>query len=94
MNKPEIVALISQRAEITKKAAASFLDALVQTVHDSLKTPGGRLRIAELGTFRIVEIGQRRGVNPRTGKRMKIPAMRLPRFTPAKSLRLAAGARK
>jgi len=87
MTKPEIVSLISERAEITKKAATTVLDTIVQTIQSSLKANGGRIRISDLGTFRVIEMNPRKGVNPRTGKKMTIPAMRLPRFTAAKALK-------
>jgi DNA-binding protein HU-beta len=87
MRKPEIVALVSERAGITKKAASQALTAFVETIHASLRSRAGKIRIADLGTFRVIEMGARRGVNPRTGKNMTIKAMRLPRFSPAKALK-------
>ena len=87
MTKPEIIARIAERADITKKAAEKVLDTIVQTVHDSLTDEKGRIRISTLGTFRVLEMNARDGVNPRTGKKMIIPAMRVPRFTPAKALK-------
>lgn len=87
MRKPEIVALVSERAGITKKAAAQALSAFVDTIHTALKGEAGKIRVADLGTFRIVDMGARRGVNPRTGRNMTIKAMRLPRFSPSKALK-------
>ncbi len=87
MTKPEMVSLISQKAEISKKAATAVLDTLVGAIHTSLKQKGGKIRISSLGTFKVIEVNARRGVNPRTGKDMTIPAMKLPRFYPAKALK-------
>ncbi len=87
MTKPEIVAFIAERAEISKKAATAVLDTIVDTIHSALKAKEGRIRISALGTFRVVQMNARRGVNPRTGKKMTIPAMRVPRFSPAKALK-------
>ena len=87
MNKPEIVALISEQADITKTAATRALEAFVKTIHSSLKDDDGRIRIADLGTFRVIDMNPRRGVNPRTGEEMTIKAMRLPRFSPSKALK-------
>jgi DNA-binding protein HU-beta len=87
MNKPEIVSLIAREADITKKAATRVLEALVGKIHSSLTGPRGRIRIADLGTFKVIEMNARKGVNPRTGKRMTIKAMRLPRFSASKSLK-------
>jgi DNA-binding protein HU-beta len=87
MTKPEMITHIAQRAGITKKAATTVLETLVGSVHESLRENGGRCKIAELGTFRVLELDARRGVNPRTGKEMTIPAMKVPRFTPSKTLK-------
>ncbi|MDQ7784121.1 MAG: HU family DNA-binding protein [Desulfomonilaceae bacterium] len=94
MTKPEIIALISEQADITKKAATRVLDTFVDAVHASLKSEDGKIRISALGTFRVVEMAPRRGVNPRTGKEMTIPAMRVPRFTAAKALKQIVQGRK
>jgi len=94
MTKPEIVSLISEQADISKKAAVKALEAFVKTIQSSLKEKGGRIRIADLGTFRVIEMKARQGVHPRTGKKMTIPAMRLPRFAAAKALKAVVGGKK
>ncbi|MBI5248209.1 MAG: HU family DNA-binding protein [Desulfomonile tiedjei] len=94
MTKPQMVSLISEKAEISKKAAAAVLDTLVNAIHGSLKEKGGKFRISSLGTFKVIEVNARRGVNPRTGKDMTIPAMRLPRFYPAKALKESVKGKK
>jgi DNA-binding protein HU-beta len=87
MTKPQIISLIAERAEISKKAAGAVLNSIVTTIHGQLKGDKGKVRIADLGTFRVIQMNARKGVNPRTGKNMTIPAMKLPRFTASKALR-------
>jgi DNA-binding protein HU-beta len=87
MTKPQLVSYISKQTGITKKAAAQVIAAVANVVQTSLKDGAGKIRISDLGTFRVIEVGARRGVNPRTGKGMTIPAMRLPRFYAAKALK-------
>jgi DNA-binding protein HU-beta len=87
MTKAELVARIAEEASITKKAATSALDAVIDAVHDSLKEKEGKIRIADLGTFRVVKKKARTGVNPQTRKKIKIPATKVPRFAPSKALR-------
>jgi DNA-binding protein HU-beta len=94
MTKPEIVAFIAERADISKKAATVVLDTIVDTIHSALKTKEGKIRISALGTFRVVHMNARKGVNPRTGKKMTIPAMRVPRFSPAKALKESVRGKK
>jgi DNA-binding protein HU-beta len=80
---------IAQEVEITKKAATKVLGVLVAIIHEALQDKNKRIRIADIGTFRAVEMPARNGVNPRTLEDMTIPAMVLPRFTPSKALREA-----
>ncbi len=87
MTKSELVGKIAEEAGITKKAAAAALDALIGSVQDSLKKKDGSIRVTDLGTFRVAPRKARSGVNPQTGKKIKIPATKVPRFTAAKALK-------
>jgi DNA-binding protein HU-beta len=87
MTKSELVAKMSKEAGISKKAAAAALQALVGAVHDSLKKKEGTIRISDLGTFRVLQRKARAGVNPRNQKKIKIPAMKVPRFSASKALK-------
>ena len=89
MTKADLVSHVAKKADITKKAATSALDAIVGAVHDSLKKNGGSIRISDLGTFKVSQRKARAGVNPQTGQKIKIPAMKVPRFSASKALREA-----
>jgi DNA-binding protein HU-beta len=89
MTKAELVNRIAEEAQITKKAASAALNAFVASIHDSLKTKDGEIRVADLGTFRVVDRKPRSGVDPRTRKEIKIPAMTVPRFSASKALKEA-----
>jgi len=86
MTKAELVTNIAQQAGISKKAAGMALDAIVVAIQDVLKK-GERIRIADLGSFSVVQRKARQGVNPRTGKPIKIPSTKAPKFTAAKALK-------
>ena len=87
MTKSDLVSHIAKEAGITKKAAAAAVDAFVGAVHASLKKKTGSIRISGLGTFKVSQRKARAGVNPRTQKKIKIPAMKVPRFSASKTLR-------
>ncbi len=91
MTKPELVALIAQHAGVSKKKADRALQTIVLSIHQALKQKKGRARISRLGTFRVLDLKPRKGVNPRTGKHMTIPAMRVPRFSASVALKEAVG---
>ena len=90
MTKAELVDKIAKEAEITKKAATMALDAIVGAVHDSLKKKDGSIRISDLGTFKVSQRKARAGVNPQTGKKIKIAATKVPRFVASKALKETA----
>ena len=86
MTKADLVSKISEEAEISKKAATTALDSVVEAIHDALKK-GDKIRIADLGSFSVIKRQARKGVNPRTGKPIKIPATKAPKFSAAKALK-------
>ena len=87
MTKSELVTRMAEEAGITKKAAAAALNTLVSSIHDSLKKKSGRIRISDLGTFTVAARKARKGVNPQTRKKIKIPATKVARFRAAKALK-------
>jgi DNA-binding protein HU-beta len=89
MTKAELINWMAKEAGIPKKAAAAALNAVVGAIHASLKKKGGKIRIADLGTFTVVHRKARNGVNPQTKKTIKIPAKNVPRFRASKSLKQA-----
>jgi DNA-binding protein HU-beta len=89
MTKAQIVTRIAKEANVTKKAAAMALDSLVAAIQESLKKKEGKIRIADLGTFRVVKKKARTGVNPQTKQKIKIPATKVPRFSASRALKEA-----
>jgi len=89
MTKDELVSWMAKEAGVTKKAAAAALNAFVKAIHASLKKKGGKIRIADLGTFVVAHRKARNGVSPQTGKKIKIAAANVPRFRASSSLKKA-----
>jgi nucleoid DNA-binding protein len=89
MTKDELVTKIAQDSGISKKAAGQALNAVVGAIHDTLKRAKGSIRLAGLGTFKVVQRQSRNGINPQTKKKIKIPATKVPRFSASKALKEA-----
>jgi nucleoid DNA-binding protein len=89
MTKDELVTKIAQDSGISKKAAGLALNAVVGAIHDTLKRKEGSIRLAGLGTFKVVQRQGRNGINPQTKKKIKIPATKVPRFSASKALKEA-----
>jgi len=89
MTKSELVKRMADEAGVTKKAAAKALNAVVTAVYEALKKKDGKIRITELGTFKVVKKKARTGVNPQTKEKIKIPAGKVPRFSASRALKEA-----
>ena len=86
MTKKEIISHIAEKASITNKVTVGVLDALVELIIKVLKEEG-EIRIAQLGTFKVVERKARIGVNPKTGAKISISARKVATFKAAKPLK-------
>ena len=86
MNQTELIAVVAERAGLTKADAGKAVEALVGTITDTLKA-GDEIRIAGFGTFGISERGERQGRNPQTGAPIKIAASKAARFTAGKGVK-------
>ena len=86
MNKTELVAAIAEKAELSKKDAEKALKAFTETVAETLQN-GYKIQLVGFGTFEVAERAARTGKNPQTGKEIKIPASKAPKFKAGKALK-------
>lgn len=86
MNKSELVAAIAEKSELSKKDAEKALKAFTDTVAEQLKK-GEKIQLVGFGTFEVVKRAARTGKNPQTGKAIKIPASKAPKFKAGKALK-------
>ncbi|APE32138.1 DNA-binding protein HU [Halomonas aestuarii] len=86
MNKSELIEAIAASADIPKAAASRALDAMVDTVSDSLKK-GDSVSLVGFGTFTVKERAARTGRNPQTGQPIEISAAKVPSFKAGKALK-------
>jgi len=86
MTKAELIGMMAAGAKISKAAAGKALDAFVDGVKASLKKEE-RVTLVGFGTFSVSKRKARKGRNPRTGKEIKIPARKVPKFTPGKAFK-------
>ncbi|MBB1125174.1 HU family DNA-binding protein [Thiospirillum jenense] len=86
MNKSDLIDAMAETADIPKAAATRALDALIDTITESLKQ-GDTVSIIGFGTFSVKERAARTGRNPRTGEPLEIGASKSPAFKPGKGLK-------
>jgi DNA-binding protein HU-beta len=79
MNKKEFIGAVAAKAALTQKETKKVVDAIVKTVEDAIGK-GDKVALLGFGTFTTVEKKSRKGINPKTGEPMTIPAHKVVKF--------------
>ncbi len=85
MNKAMLIDKIAKDAGITKSAAATAVESMIDGVTRSLKK-NQRVTLVGFGTFGVSKRKARTGRNPQTGETIKIKAKKAVRFKAGKQL--------
>ncbi len=88
MNKTDLVNSVATQAELTKKDATAAVDALFETISNTLAKEE-KIQLIGFGTFEVRERSARKGRNPQTGEEIDIAASKVPAFKPGKELKEA-----
>ncbi len=86
MNKAELIAAMSEKAELSRKDAEKALKAFTDVVAEELKNVE-KIQMVGFGTFEVSERAARTGRNPQSGEEMVIPASKAPKFKAGKALK-------
>lgn len=88
---PDLTRAIADKSNIDIKVCDSFLRELFSMIAQTLVS-GENVKIKGIGTFKSIEVEQRKSVNVNTGQEMLIPGHRKVSFTPDKALAEAVNA--
>lgn len=83
MNKGELVDEIAENSGVTKKQADTILTTLTDIIIETVSS-GEKVILVGFGSFEARDRKARDGRNPQTGKKLKIPATRVPAFSAGK----------
>lgn len=86
MNKTELIAIVADKANLSKKVTEETIDVLIDTIAETL-ADGEKVVISGFGTFEIRNRVARTGRNPRTGENISIPGQKSPAFKAGKVLK-------
>ena len=86
MNKMDLIAAVSDNAELPKAKAAEVVDAVFVAIEAALKRKE-EVRLVGFGSFATATRKASTGRNPRTGEEIQIKASTSVRFKPGKSLK-------
>lgn len=91
INKTELVAdihaaMLAKNDSVSKTMVKDFVDTFTEYVTNTLKA-GDSVQIIGFGMFTTTDRASKKGVNPRTGESIDIPARRVPKFVAGKELK-------
>ena len=86
MNKAELAEEVSGKTGLTKKVTQNVIDAVIETIGDTLSR-GEKVTLVGFGSFQVASRKARRGVNPQTRETIQIPAKKVPKLVPGKTLK-------
>jgi len=86
MTKDDIIEAIVKKTTITKKDASEALATVLEEITKAL-SKGEDVTLTGFGTFKVGARAAREGRNPKTGEKIKIPAMKTPKFKAGKGLK-------
>jgi DNA-binding protein HU-beta len=86
VKKSDLVQILVDKNEMTKKQASNVVDTLFDSIQTALKD-GKKVQLLGFGNFEVRERAARKGRNPQTGEEIDIAASRIPAFKPGKGLK-------
>lgn len=86
MTKADLVEIVAEEAEMTKKDVEQLIEIIFESIVDSLNK-GEKIELRGFGSFRVRHRNARKGRNPKTGEPVEIPAKRVAYFKPGKDLK-------
>ena len=86
MKKAELVNLIAEKGDYSKKDAEKALSTVIDSITETL-TKGDKIALVGFGTFEVRERAARTGINPQTKQTIKIAASKSPVFKAGKALK-------
>jgi DNA-binding protein HU-beta len=88
MTKQDLTEKVAAEVGLSKKKAADAVTAVLDNIQLSLEK-GEKVTLVGFGTFSVVKRASRIGVNPATREKIRIPAVKVPKFKPGKKLKEA-----
>ena len=86
MTRDNLIDQVAAKVGVSKKQAEDAVRAFTDIVTDTL-SKGDVVTLTGFGTFQISARAARQGVNPRTGEKIQIAAMKVPKFKAGKALK-------
>ena len=88
MTKSDLISVVAEKSELSKKDSEKAVNAVLEGITDALAA-GDKVFLVGFGSFEVKARAERKGVNPRTKEEITIAASKLPAFKAGKALKEA-----
>ena len=88
MTKDQVIEAIANKTGLSKKQTDEVIESLLDNITKALQK-GDKVVFTGFGAFLISNRKARQGVNPKTGAKIQIAAMKAPKFRAGKALKEA-----
>lgn len=86
MTKDQLIEAVASKCACSKKGACECLEAALEEITKAMQK-GDKVVLTGFGAFQVSKRAARAGVNPKTGAKIQIPAMKVPKFKAGKALK-------
>ncbi len=86
MNKAELVERVAKKTMLTKVQSEQVIDAALDVITKAV-SKGDEVKLVGFGTFSRANRKSRTGRNPKTGTKLLIPSVKVPKFKAGKDFR-------
>ncbi len=88
MTKAELINLIAEKGEYSKKDAEKALSTVIDSISETLEK-GEKISLVGFGTFEVRNRAAKEAINPLTKEPVHVPAKKVPAFKAGKALKEA-----
>jgi DNA-binding protein HU-beta len=86
MTKAELIEAMAQKENLPRAQVERMVHHMLDTILATMKG-GGEVVFTGFGSFMAKQRASRMGVNPKTGEKIQIPAMTVPKFKAGKAMK-------
>ena len=93
MTKNELARELAEEMDVPRRQVVDLIEAMLEKITDVLKS-GDKVQLTPFGQFKVRDRAARIARNPKTGEPIKVPAKRVLKFIPGRTLKEAVGTAK